>query len=151
MTALPNVQVLDLANSYHDAAEVLSKTDANAIPIVNLRCHAIELFLKSLHLTDIATDVGDGIFLLTPGSGQRQGHRLQHSFDKALQQHRDMMLSGMPDLREQLACLEGAFQKSRYLFENGGDLPLAKAASVSGFLAYKLARLPRLTVPSERA
>ena len=47
-TTLPNVQILDLAHSYYSAAEVLADAGANAIPIINLRCHAIELFLKAL-------------------------------------------------------------------------------------------------------
>lgn len=146
MVSLPNLQILNLARSYYDAAEVLANSGANAIPVVNLRCHAIELFLKALHLTDDATDVGDGVFLLTPKSGRNDGHGLQNSFSKALQEHRDALLSGMPDLPAELAQLEGVFQKSRYLYENGDGLPLAKAACVSRFLAANISKLPRLAI-----
>ena len=150
MTALPNVQILDLANSYYQAAELLTDGGANAIPIVNLRCHAIELFLKSLHLTDTATDVGNGVFLLTPNSGRNQGHGLKKSFDKALQQHRDILLLDMPDLQDELTHLEGVFRKSRYLYEGGNSLPLKKATSVSSFLAEKIPNLPCLAMLSEQ-
>ena len=150
MTALPNVQILDLAYSYYEAAEVLDSSDANAIPIVNLRCHAIELFLKSLYLTDTATDVGDDVFLLRPSSGRNDGHGLVKSFCKSLQQHRSELLSDMPDLPDELEHLERVFQKSRYQYENGDSLPLSKAACVSRFLAKKLATLPRLAVSIDR-
>ncbi len=146
MTALPNLQILDLAYSYYEAAEVLANAGANAIPIVNLRCHAIELFLKSLHLTDVATDIGDEVFLLRPRSGRNDGHGLVNSLNKALQEHRAELLSGMPDLTNELTYLEGVFQKSRYLYENGDSLPLSKASCVSSFLAERLNKLPRLAV-----
>ena len=148
--SLPNVQVLDLAYSYYDAAEVLANSGANAIPIINLRCHAIELFLKALHLTDNATDIGDGVFLLAPNSGRGDGHGLGNSFSKGLKEHRDELLSDMPNLTVELGHLEGIFQKSRYLYENGDYLPLAKAACVSRFLAEKLSTLPRLAVQIDR-
>ncbi|SEL39312.1 hypothetical protein [Pacificibacter marinus] len=150
MTALPNVQILDLAYSYYEAAEVLANSGANAIPIVNLRCHAIELFLKSLYLTDTAKDVGHGVFLLTPGSGRNDGHSLANSFGKALHEHRTELLSDMPDLPDELTHLEGVFQKSRYLYENGDSLPLSKAACVSRFLAKRLTTLPRLAICNDR-
>jgi hypothetical protein len=146
VTALPNLKVRDLAFSYYKAAEVLADTDANAIPIINLRCHAIELFLKSLHLKDTATDIGDGVFLLQPVSGRSVRHYLRDSFDKALQEHRDELLSDMPTLPDDLVNLEGVFQRSRYLYENGGSLPLSEAKRVSQYLAEKLAKLPLLTV-----
>jgi hypothetical protein len=98
VTALPNLQVLDLAHSYYRAAEVLADADANAVPIVNLRCHAIKLFLKSLHLKDAAADIGDGVFLLQPVSGRGVNHDLTDFFGKALQEHCDELLSGMPSL-----------------------------------------------------
>ena len=150
MTALPNLQILDLAYSYYGAAEVLANAGANAIPIVNLRCHAIELFLKSLHLTDVAKDIGDEVFLLTPNSGRNDGHGLAKSFDKALHEHRAELLSDMPDLTEELTHLEGVFQKSRYLYENGDSLPLSKVACVSHFLAERVNTLPRLAVCIDR-
>ena len=149
ITVFPNGQVLDLAKSYYAAAEFLTDADANAILIVNLRCQATELFLKSLYLTDTATDVGNGVSLFKPSSGRNQGHGLKGSFDKSLQEHRNILLSGMPNLHEELESLEGAFQKSRYLYENRNSLPLGKAARVSRFLADKLAKLPRLAVRSE--
>ena len=145
-SVLPNVQILDLANSYYEAAKILTDAGANAIPVVNLRCHAIELFLKSLHLTDTATDVGDGVFLLTPSSGRDAGHNLTTSFGKALQVHREALLSGMPDFLEELQLLEGIFQRSRYLYENQDGLPLSKATSVSTVLAENIKTLPRLAV-----
>ena len=146
MTALPNLQVLDLAHSYYRAAEVLADADANAIPIINLRCHAIELFLKSLHLKDTATDIGDGVFLLQPVSGRGVNHDLTDSFGKAVQKHRDELLSAMPSLPEDLEKLGGVFQKSRYLYENGGSLPLSIAERVCQFLAEKVAGLPLIAV-----
>lgn len=146
MAEIPNVQILDLAYSYYEAAEVLANSEAKAIPTVNLRCHAIELFLKSLHLTDTANDIGDDVFLLRPRSGRNDGHGLVNSFDKSLQEHRAELLSDMPDLPNELAHLEGVFQRSRYLYENGDCLPLSRAACVSRFLAKKLATLPRLAV-----
>ena len=79
VTALPNLQVLDLACSYYKAAEVLDDANANAIPIINLRCHAIELFLKSLHLKDDASDIGGGVFLLRLRSGRRVNNDLRDS------------------------------------------------------------------------
>lgn len=146
VTALPNLQVLDLANSYYRAAEVLADAKANAIPIINLRCHAIELFLKALHLKDTATDIGDGVFLLQPVSGRGVSHDLTDSLGKALQEHRGELISSMPSLPEDLKILGGVFQKSRYLYENGGNLPLSTAERVSRFLAEKVAGLPRLAV-----
>lgn len=98
VTALPNLQVLDLACSYYKAAEVLDDANANAIPIINLRCHAIELFLKSLHLKDDASDIGGGVFLLRLRSGRRVNNDLRDSLGKALQEHRDELLSDMPTL-----------------------------------------------------
>lgn len=146
MTALPNLQILDLAKSYYEAAEKLDNSGASAIPIVNLRCHAIELFLKSLHLKDTTTDVGDGVSVFRPSSGRNEGHGLENSFGRALQAHRDELLSDMPDLLDALRQLEGVFQKSRYLYESGDSLPLSNAACVSRFLAKKLTTLPRLAV-----
>ncbi|MCJ8334992.1 MAG: hypothetical protein MJH10_12175 [Epibacterium sp.] len=144
ITVFPNGQVLDLAKSYYAAAEFLTDADANAILIVNLRCQATELFLKSLYLTDTATDVGNGVSLFKPSSGRNQGHGLKGSLDKALQEHRDILLSGMPNLHEELESLEGAFQKSRYLYENRDSLLLGKAEDVSKFLAEELPKLHRL-------
>lgn len=149
MTALPNMQVLDLARSYHEAAEVLADANANAIPIINLRCHAIELFLKSLHLMDSATDIGDGVFLLQPGSGRGVHHDLCDSFEKALQKHHDELLSDMTTLPRDLENLRGVFQKSRYLYENGDSLPFSTAERVSRYLAVKLSELPRLPVRND--
>lgn len=137
MTALPNLQVLDLACSYYEAAEVLAGVDASTIPIINMRCHAIELFLKSLHLRDIAMDIGNGVSLLRPISGRSVHHNLSGSFGKALQEHRDELTSGMPWLNDDLGNLEGVFQKSRYAYENGQSLPLPTAERVSRFLAKK--------------
>lgn len=149
MTAFPNRQVLDLALSFHDAAEVLHDADANAIPIINLRCHAIELFLKSLHLKDTATDVGEGVSLLRPVTGRGISHSLTDSFGNALQEHRDELVLGMPSLSEDLASLEGVFQKSRYVYENGDRLPLSTAERVSRYLAEKLPELTRLAVSND--
>ncbi len=143
-SALPNMQVLDLARSYYDAAELLASAGANAIPIVNLRCHAIELFLKSLHLKDTATDIGDKVFLLRPEPGYRVSHGLCSSFSKALPGHKDELLSGMPSLIDDLSELEGVFQKSRYLYEDGSSLPLSVAERVSRYLARRLPDLPLL-------
>ena len=146
MNALPNMQILDLAYSYHEAAEALADSKANAIPIVNLRCHAIELFLKSLHLKDIETDVGTNVYLRRPKSGRDEGHGLVNSFNKSFNEHRAELLSDMPTLLEELTHLEGVFQKSRYVYENGDSLPLSKAANVSRFLASKLKTLPLLAI-----
>ena len=146
MAALPNLQVRDLALSYYKAAEVLADADANAIPIINLRCHAIELFLKSLHLKDSATDIGDGVFLLRPDSGRSSSQDLKGSFEKALQGHRDELLSNIPTLLDDLENLKGVFQRSRYLYENGHSLPFLEATRVSQYLAEKLPLLPLLVV-----
>lgn len=76
------MQILDLAHSYYSATEVLADADANAIPIINLRCHAIELFLKALHQKDTFTDTGTGVFVMRPGSGRNVSHDLNDSFKK---------------------------------------------------------------------
>ena len=146
MMSLPNTQVLNLALTYHEAAQVLDDARANPIPVINLRCHAIELFLKSLHLRDVASDIGEGVFLLTPSSGKAVNHDLNHSFDKALERHRAELLSDRLTLRDDLAILGGVFQRSRYLYENGGSLPISTAKQVSQYLADRLAVLPRLAV-----
>jgi hypothetical protein len=146
VTALPNLQVRDLASSYYSAAEVLDNAEANAIPIINLRCHAIELFLKSLHLKDTTEDIGNGVFLLRPISGRSVRHGLKDSFDKALQEHRDELLCGMPNLVADLIRLEGAFKRSRYIYEDDGSLPFSEAKSVSRYLAEKLPKLRLLAV-----
>ena len=70
-TTLPNVQILDLAHSYYSAAEVLADAGANAIPIINLRCHAIELFLKALHQKDTFTDTGHRCICHATGIGSQ--------------------------------------------------------------------------------
>lgn len=142
-TTFPNRQIVNLAQSYHQAAEVLIAARANAIPIVNLQCHAIELFLKSLHLEDITTDsgTGTGVLLFTPSSGQNVGHYLVKSFDKAFKEHRDSLLEGMPSLKVYLEDLEGVFRKSRYAYEGPSSLHLGKAEDVSKFLAEELPKL----------
>jgi hypothetical protein len=141
-TALPNLQVLNLAESFYSAAEILKDNRSNAIPIINLRCHAIELYLKALHLKDTATDFGDGVALLRPNSGRGAGHQLGNSFTNALPEHQKELLSGMPRLNEELALLEGIFRRSRYIYENGDSLPFSTAEHVARYLAC---RIPQLT------
>ena len=141
-TALPNLQVLDLAESFYNAAEVLKNNESNAIPIINLRCHAIELYLKALHLKDTATDLGDVLALLRPTSGRCAGHQLGNSFANALQEHQKELLFGMPRLNEELALLEGIFRRSRYIYENCDSLPFSTAEHVARYLA---SRIPQLT------
>lgn len=141
-TALPNLQVLDLAESFYNAAEVLKNNGSNAIPIINLRCHAIELYLKALHLKDTETDLGDGLALLRPTSGRCAGHLLGNSFANALQEHQKELLFGMPRLNEELTLLEGIFRRSRYIYENGDSLPFSTAEHVARYLA---SRIPQLT------
>ena len=137
------MQILDLAHSYYSAAEVLADAGANAIPIINLRCHAIELFLKALHQKDTFTDTGTGVFVMRPGSGRNVSHDLNDSFLKALPAHRDELLREMSTLCDDLKKLYGVFAKSRYLYEAGGSLPHSKAKNVSQLLAEKTANLPR--------
>lgn len=146
MMSLPNTQVFNLALTYHEAAQVLDDAEANPIPIINLRCHAVELFLKSLHLKDAVSDAGGGVSLLTPSSGKRVNHDLSSSFDRALDQHHAALLSDRPTLRDDLVILEGVFQRSRYLYENGSSLPISTAEQVSQYLAGKMFTLPRLAV-----
>lgn len=141
-TVLPNLQVLDLAESFYSAAEVLENNGSNAIPIINLRCHAIELYLKALHLKDTATDLSNGVALLRPTSGRCAGHQLGNSLTNALPEHQKELLYGMPRLNEELALLEGTFGRSRYIYENGDSLPFSTAEHVVRYLAC---RIPQLT------
>lgn len=144
VSEIPNPQVLDLAFSYHDAAETLAATAANAIPIINLRCHAIELFLKSLHLEDTATALEDGVYLSRPKSGRGVRHDLKDSLAMAQEPHRQELLSGMISLDDDLDSLEGIFQKSRYLYEDGSSLPLSTAERTCRYLAETVPHLPHL-------
>ena len=147
LSVLPNGQVQGLARSYYEAAEVLVNADANAIPIINLHCHSIELFLKSLHLTDVATDVGDGIAVLHPKNGRGVSHSLKNSFLQAIPEHSELLAIGMPSLEHDLVSLEGVFQESRYLYESGRSLPLSTAKRVSQYLSKKFQSF--LALPSE--
>ena len=146
MTAFPNQQILDLADSFFDASEILARSRANAIPILNLRCHSIELFLKSLHVNNISTDIGWGVSLIRPASGHDIRHGLRSSFERALKEHQDELLCDMPLLLDELGHLEGAFQKSRYLYEAGDSVPVSTAERVSRYLSIKISALPLLEV-----
>ena len=139
-STIPNPQVLDLAKSYNDAAKILANAKANSIPIINLQCHAIELFLKSLHLKDESIPDGN-VFILRPRSGHDSNHDLINSFKKAQDSHRKELECGMPELCDNLKMLEGIFQQSRYLYEKGGSLPLSVAARVSQYLEDKVPNL----------
>jgi len=147
-SVFPNPQVLDLAQSFYDAAEILDRADGNALPIINLRCHAIELFIKSLHLKDTAIDQGDGIYLLRTSSGRQQGHGLWGSFEQALEAHRVEILKAYPDFHDSLTSLDGVFQESRYIYETGKPLPLGTACRVARHLAMIVPQLQRLAPPS---
>lgn len=146
-SVFPNPQVLDSAKSFYDAAEILDRAGGNALPIINLRCHAIELFLKSLHLGYESIDQGDGIALLRTVSGRKQGHGLCGSFEQALAAHQSEILKGYPDLEDSLVALDGVFQESRYIYETGNSLPLGTARRVVQHLAVIVPKLERLALP----
>lgn len=146
-SVFPNLQVLDSAQSFYEAAEILDRENANALPIINLRCHAIELFLKSLYLTDRATDVGDGVMLLQPNSGRGGGHDLRGLFGKALQAHQEDILRDFDDFDASLSALDGVFSQSRYIYETGNSLPFGTARRVVKHLAVTVPSLERLSFP----
>ena len=145
-TTLPNLQVLNLASSFFEASELLNDASANAIPIINLRCHAIELFLKSLHLKDSVRFDEFGRKFLVPQSGYQSGHDLVASFGHAQEMHRQHLLAGRRSLMDDLGQLNGVFKSSRYIYENGEGLPLGTAEAVSRYLAAVLPELPRTAV-----
>lgn len=151
VSVVPNPQVLDLADSYYVASEILATSDGNAIPIVNLRCHAIELFLKSLHLRDTAINARNGALLLRPESGRDVQHNLRESFDKALPEHQNELLSDMNSLKDDLEALKAVFRKSRYIYESGDYLPICMSARVSRYLAEKVPKLTRRPIVGQEA
>ena len=146
-SVFPNPQVLDPAKSFYDAAEILDQADCNALPIINLRCHAIELFLKSLYLGVESIDQGDGIGILRTVSGRKQGHVLLWSFQQAIEAHQAKILEGYPDLQEALEDLDGVFKESRYIYEKGKSLPLETARRVAQHLAVIVPKLEPLALP----
>lgn len=143
----PNTQVLDLAQSYNDASNILDENGGNALPILNLRMHAIELFLKSLVVKAQSIDQGDGVFLVRV---ERWGnHVLLNILKEADQCHRTQLLTGLKTLERDLDDLQGLFQDSRYIYETGKNLNIGLARRVVDYLAKEVPKLARISRTSE--
>lgn len=135
----PNAQVLDLARSYNDASNILEGNGGNALPILNFRMHAIELFLKSLVVKTLSVDQGGGGFL--ERVMRRGDHTLSTTFEKVDYRHKTKLLGGRETLERDLKDLEGLFQDSRYVYESGKSLNIGLAQRVVDYLADEIPKL----------
>jgi hypothetical protein len=132
---IPDQQIIDAANQYQDACELLSKEPPGSgllLPLVNAAAVSIELYLKSLSAERIYTaDVDMPDISIVSSRAERAIHTLRELFDKIPNQTRAQLIGAYDDrVRPQLkddvtTALEGvsgAFLASRYPFETGANI-----------------------------
>jgi hypothetical protein len=144
---IPDMQVLDVAEQYHDASRILHAQAPGAgvlLPLMNAAAVSVELFLKSLS--------SESVFIPEPMSGgykvyaspEVKRHTLVELFESIPKDIRDQLESQFAasklqsvssSLSEMLQAYEGLFAISRYPFEEGSDIrkyaltPLMELAS----------------------
>lgn len=143
----PNEQILALAQSYDDAANILDGSGVNALPILSLRMHAIELFLKSLVAKTLSADQGNFGFLAR--IKRRENYTLSSTFEKVDYRHKTRLLGARETLSCDLKDLERLFQDSRYAYGIGKNLNIGLCQRVVGYLAKETPNLVRITRMSE--
>lgn len=146
---IPDMQVLDVAEQYHDASRILNAQGPGAgvlLPLMNAAAVSVELFLKSLS--------AESVFVPELMFG---GHRVYASPDVKRHTLVDLFESIPIDIREELELqfatsrlqsvassvpeilhtYEGLFSISRYPFEEGSDIrsfPLSPLMQLADFL-----------------
>jgi hypothetical protein len=147
---IPDLQVLDAAEQYDDARQLLHKQPPGSgvlLPLLNNAAVAVELFLKSLssELIYIPVSGFEGLSKVR-AEPELKHHKLVELFDgisgdirSQLESHFATLTSiqTRSTLRDVLRIYEGLFAASRYPFEARGDLrqyPLMPLMDLSAFL-----------------
>jgi hypothetical protein len=147
---IPDLQVLDAAEQYDDARQLLHRQPPGSgvmLPELNTAAVAVELFLKSLssRLVHIPVDGFDGLSRVR-AEPEFKHHKLVELFDNISDDIRSQLESRFAtsniapvgtSLRDILGTYEHLFATSRYPFEKDADIckyPLGPLKELSAFL-----------------
>ena len=143
------MQILDAAEQYDDACQVLEKQPPGSgvlLPQLNTAAVAIELFLKSLSSKSIFVPLPNSDGYRVYAEPESKHHNLVELFDGIPEDIRDELESRFStstltslasSLREMLGKYEGLFATSRYPFERNSDIqnyPRPPLMELSSFL-----------------
>lgn len=154
---IPDLQVLDAAEQYDDARQLLHRQPPGSgvlLPLLNNAAVAVELFLKSLssELIYIPVSGFDGLSKVH-AEPELKDHKLVSLFDGISDDIRRQLESQFAtytsiqtgtSLRDMLRAYEGLFAASRYPFEARGDIrkyPLMPLMDLSAFLRTFVANM----------
>ena len=146
---IPDQQIVDAADQYQKASELLNEEPAFSgilLPLVNTAAVSIELYLKSLNAERIYTpDKQNPEVSLVSSYPEKAGHSLSDLFDGIDQKLRDQMTAAYDarlrpelkkDLKTTLKKMEGAFSVSRYSFEPHADITKYKPFYLLGLARF---------------